>query len=162
MKQVLIRGGGVAVEDVPAPAAGQRNVLVRVEWSCVSVGTESASVEMSALPLYRRALRVSMGGALQTPFVSVLEWPAGLAKLRAVGFRIAALTPDRAAVDISSFGPVPGRLVLLLGAEGQGLSAAARAAADVHLRIPIVPGVDSLNVATAAGIALHRLARPEP
>src|SRR5206468_967034 len=51
---------------------------------------------------------------------------------------------------------------VLLGAEGQGLSAAARAAADVHLRIPIVPGVDSLNVATAAGIALHRLARPEP
>src|SRR5206468_6952534 len=113
-------------------------------------------------PLYRRALRVSMGAALQTPFVSILEWPAGLARLRAAGFRIAALTPDRAAVDISSFGPVPGRLVLLLGAEGQGLSAAARAAADVHLRIPIVPGVDSLNVATAAGIALHRLARPEP
>jgi len=113
-------------------------------------------------PLYRRALRVSMGGALQTPFVSVLEWPAGLARLRAAGFRIAALTPDRAAVDISAFGEVPERLVLLLGAEGQGLSAAARAAADVHVRIPIAPGVDSLNVATAAGIALHRLARPEP
>jgi predicted dehydrogenase len=57
MKQVLIRGGGVTVEDVPAPAAGPRSVLVRVEWSCVSAGTEGASVAMSGLPLYRRALK---------------------------------------------------------------------------------------------------------
>jgi predicted dehydrogenase len=57
LKQVLIRGGGVAVEDVPAPSVGRRSVLVRVAWSCVSVGTESASVAMSALPLYRRALK---------------------------------------------------------------------------------------------------------
>ncbi|HEY3541207.1 MAG TPA: bi-domain-containing oxidoreductase [Gaiellaceae bacterium] len=57
MKQVLIRGGGVVVEDVPAPTAGRRSVLVRVECSCVSAGTEGASVAMSALPLYRRALK---------------------------------------------------------------------------------------------------------
>ena len=57
VKQVLIRGGGVAVEDVPAPVASPRGILVRVEWSCVSVGTESASVAMSGLPLYRRALK---------------------------------------------------------------------------------------------------------
>jgi predicted dehydrogenase len=57
VKQVLIRGGSVVVEDVPAPAAGPRSVLVRVEWSCVSAGTEGASVAMSALPLYRRALK---------------------------------------------------------------------------------------------------------
>jgi predicted dehydrogenase/threonine dehydrogenase-like Zn-dependent dehydrogenase len=57
VKQVLIRGGGVVVEEVPAPVAGPRNVLVRVEWSCVSAGTEGASVAMSALPIYRRALK---------------------------------------------------------------------------------------------------------
>jgi len=57
VKQVLIRGGGVVIEDVPAPVAGRRSVLVRVEWSCVSAGTEGASVAMSALPLYRRALK---------------------------------------------------------------------------------------------------------
>jgi predicted dehydrogenase/threonine dehydrogenase-like Zn-dependent dehydrogenase len=57
VKQVLIRGGGVVVEDVPAPAASPRSILVRVEWSCVSVGTESASVKLSGLPLYRRALK---------------------------------------------------------------------------------------------------------
>ena len=112
-------------------------------------------------PLYRRALRVSMGGALETPFATVFDWPEGFARLRAAAFTIAALTPDRAAADISAFGEVPERLLLLLGSEGEGLSAAARAAADVHVRIPMAPGVDSLNVATAAGIALHRLARVE-
>ncbi len=56
MKQVLIRGGGVAVEDVPAPAVGSRSILVRVEHSVVSAGTELSSIRMSALPLYRRAL----------------------------------------------------------------------------------------------------------
>jgi predicted dehydrogenase/threonine dehydrogenase-like Zn-dependent dehydrogenase len=57
VKQVLIRSGGVGIENVPAPTAGRRSVLVRVEWSCVSAGTEGASVAMSALPLYRRALK---------------------------------------------------------------------------------------------------------
>lgn len=57
MKQVLIRGGGVAVEDVPAPTASPRSLLVRVEHSCVSVGTELSSVRMSGLPLYKRALK---------------------------------------------------------------------------------------------------------
>ncbi|MGH3072152.1 MAG: bi-domain-containing oxidoreductase [Gaiellaceae bacterium] len=57
MKQVLIRGGGVAVEDVPAPQASPRSVLVRVAHSCVSVGTEMTSVRMSGLPLYKRALK---------------------------------------------------------------------------------------------------------
>ncbi len=57
MKQVLVRDGGVAVEEVPAPEVGLREILVRVEWSCVSVGTELASIELSGLPLYRRALK---------------------------------------------------------------------------------------------------------
>jgi predicted dehydrogenase/threonine dehydrogenase-like Zn-dependent dehydrogenase len=57
VKQVLVRGGAVAVEEVPAPAVASRSILVRVEWSCVSVGTELSSVAMSGLPLYRRALK---------------------------------------------------------------------------------------------------------
>src|SRR5439155_15655233 len=57
MKQVLIQGGNAVVHDVPAPGVGPRNVLVRVERSCVSVGTEMAGVKMSGLPLYRRALK---------------------------------------------------------------------------------------------------------
>ena len=57
MKQVLVRGGAVVVEEVPAPGVERRSVLMRVEWSCVSVGTELSSVAMSGLPLYRRALK---------------------------------------------------------------------------------------------------------
>jgi predicted dehydrogenase/threonine dehydrogenase-like Zn-dependent dehydrogenase len=57
LKQVLARGGSVFVQNVPAPVVGARNVLVQVRHSCVSVGTEMASVGMSGLPLYRRALK---------------------------------------------------------------------------------------------------------
>ena len=57
MKQVLVKGGGVAVEDVPAPAVEPRGILVRVTHSCVSVGTELTNVELSGLPLSRRALK---------------------------------------------------------------------------------------------------------
>lgn len=57
MKQVLVRGGTVVVEEVPAPEVSRRSVLVRVAHSCVSVGTETASVRLSGLPLYRRALK---------------------------------------------------------------------------------------------------------
>ena len=111
-------------------------------------------------PLYRKAIRVSMGGSLTTPFTRVAEWPRGLERVRGAGFTLVALTPS-AAVDIAELGrtrPVPERVALLIGAEGEGLSRAARAAADVEVAIRMVPGVDSLNVATASGIALHRLA----
>src|SRR5437763_12615707 len=57
MKQVLARRGSVVVENVPTPVVGPKNVLVRVAWSCVSVGTELAGVRMSGMPLYRRALK---------------------------------------------------------------------------------------------------------
>jgi predicted dehydrogenase/threonine dehydrogenase-like Zn-dependent dehydrogenase len=57
VKQLLVRGGKVFLKDVPAPSVGPKNVLVKVERSCVSVGTEMAGVKMSALPLYRRALK---------------------------------------------------------------------------------------------------------
>lgn len=57
MKQVLIKDGSVYVADVPSPQVGERSVLVRVAYSCISAGTEMASVQMSGLPLYKRALR---------------------------------------------------------------------------------------------------------
>jgi len=57
VKQVLVRGGGVVVEEVPAPFAEPRTILVRVQYSCVSVGTEMTGVALSGLPLYRRALK---------------------------------------------------------------------------------------------------------
>lgn len=107
-------------------------------------------------PLYRKAVRVSMGGALRTPFATVPAWPADLARVRAAGFTVVALAPDRGAADIATLG-CPPRVALLVGPEAEGLSVAARALADVTVRIPMVAGVDSLNAATACGIALHHL-----
>ena len=115
----------------------------------------------SADPLYRKAIRVSIGASLSIPFARLGDWPGNLKALRATGYTIMALTPRTGAIDIAEFGttqPAPERLALLLGAEGTGLSAAARATADCEVRIAMSPRADSLNIATACGIALHRLA----
>jgi tRNA G18 (ribose-2'-O)-methylase SpoU len=104
-------------------------------------------------PLYRRSVRVSMGHVLRVPFVTLGCWTGDLDALRAAGFRVAALTPAADAVPLPEAGLGTGRVAWLLGAEGPGLSAEALAAADLAVRIPMAPGVDSLNVATAAAIA---------
>jgi tRNA G18 (ribose-2'-O)-methylase SpoU len=104
-------------------------------------------------PLYRRSVRVSMGHVLRVPFAHVTEWPAGLHRLRADGFRVLALTPGSATPLHRAVRP--GRTALLLGAEGPGLTDEALGAADVRVCIPMSGEVDSLNVATAAAIALY-------
>lgn len=107
-------------------------------------------------PLYRRSVRVSMGHVLQVPFAVLPEpWPESLDLLRAAGLAVAALTPAADAVPLGATGLAGKRVALLLGAEGPGLTDAALAAADVRVRIPMAPGVDSLNVATAAAVAFH-------
>jgi tRNA G18 (ribose-2'-O)-methylase SpoU len=112
-------------------------------------------------PLGRKAIRVSAGGTLRVPFASLQEWPDGLARLRLAGYDIVALAPD-GALDLLQLGrshPISDRVGLLLGNEGLGLTRAARGEATVDVRIAMAAGVDSLNVATACGIALHRLRR---
>ena len=111
-------------------------------------------------PLYRRSVRVSMGHVLRVPFTELAgSWPDALGQLRAAGMRIAALTPAPDAVALRAAGLEGQRVALLLGAEGPGLTAAALAAADVRVRIPMASGVDSLNVATAAAIAFHGIVK---
>lgn len=111
-------------------------------------------------PLSRKAIRLSGGAALALPVARIADWPAALTRLRAAGFTLVALTPHAPAVDVARFSSAPpSRVVLLLGTEGEGLTAATLAAADVAVRVPLRAGVDSLNVATASGIVLHRLAR---
>ncbi len=112
-------------------------------------------------PLYRKAIRTSMGAALRLPFVRAGDWPCALRRLREAGFTVLALTPRPDALSIEEFVPGGRSLALLAGSEGPGLSAAALDAADVAIRIPMASGVDSLNVATAVGIALHRLAEQD-
>ena len=112
-------------------------------------------------PLYRKAIRTSMGAALRVPFAraTTAEWPRVLDDVRASGITTVALTLRESAQTLDAFAAHnrAARLALLLGAEGAGLSAAVEAAADHRVRIPMTGGVDSLNVAVAAGIALHRL-----
>jgi tRNA G18 (ribose-2'-O)-methylase SpoU len=98
-------------------------------------------------PLYRRSVRVSMGHVLRVPFAPLSRWPDDLEVLRAAGFRIVALTPAAGAVPLAQARVATGRVAWLLGAEGPGLSAAALGAADLVVRIPMAPGVNSLNVA---------------
>lgn len=112
----------------------------------------------SADPLYRRSVRVSMGHVLRLPFTRVPDAAAAVATLRSLGFEVLAMTPAAGAEDITTLGP-GGRRVLLVGAEGPGLSVGALAGADRRVRIAMAAGVDSLNVATAAAVALHHLSR---
>jgi tRNA G18 (ribose-2'-O)-methylase SpoU len=111
-------------------------------------------------PFYRKAFRTSSGSAMMVPSASAAPWPDALDRLRADGFVIAATTPQGAAMDIGIFAATAlarGRLAVLLGTEGHGLTEEALACADVRVRVPMSGALDSLNVATAAGIVLHRL-----
>lgn len=119
----------------------------------------------TADPLYRKAIRVSSGATVVVPFARFSHWPLDLERLRAAGYTVLALTPRAEAVDIGELGasrPRPARLALLLGTEGRGLSDEALAAADLQIRIPMAPEMDSLNVAAAGAVALHWLSRLGP
>ncbi|KQN45948.1 MULTISPECIES: RNA methyltransferase [unclassified Frigoribacterium] len=112
-------------------------------------------------PLYRRSVRVSMGTVLQVPWTRLPEWPAGAELLREAGFEVAALALSDDAVTLDSYAAAPpGRVALLLGTEGDGLSRAALQAADTVVTIPMLHGVDSLNVAAASAVALWALRVP--
>jgi tRNA G18 (ribose-2'-O)-methylase SpoU len=109
-------------------------------------------------PLYRRAVRVSMGQVLHVPFGRLMDWPGDLLALRSAGFALLALTPDPDAEAVDALDPTQHRRwAALFGAEGPGLTEAALVSADRRVRIPMATGVDSLNVATAAAITFHRL-----
>ncbi len=116
-------------------------------------------------PLYRRAIRVSMGHTLTIPFARLAPWPDALDALRAAEFVRVALTPA-GTVELADAG-LAGceRVALLFGAEGPGLTDAAMAKVDVAARIRMAGGVDSLNLASAAAIAFYasrskRISRP--
>jgi len=114
-------------------------------------------------PLYRRAIKVSMGAVFAIPYARMTDWYGGLAELRAAGFRLLALTPDQSAAQLDKI-PLGQRVGLMLGTEGDGLSSRWLHEADAPVCIPMHPGalaagVDSLNVVAAAAIACHSLMR---
>jgi tRNA G18 (ribose-2'-O)-methylase SpoU len=105
-------------------------------------------------PLYRKAVRTSMGATLSVPFVRAPQWPSAIRELRNDGFTVVALTPAMAAQPLEDVRPAA-KLALVVGAEGDGLTKEALDAATVLARIPMTPNVDSLNVTTAASIAMY-------
>jgi tRNA G18 (ribose-2'-O)-methylase SpoU len=112
----------------------------------------------TADPLYRKAIRTSMGATLRVPFTRLASWTDDLATLRSRGFRVLALTPHPDAVPLNELKVADAdRLMVVVGSEGHGLTSGALAHADLAVRIPIDPRADSLNVVVAAAIVLHAL-----
>jgi tRNA G18 (ribose-2'-O)-methylase SpoU len=105
-------------------------------------------------PLYRKSIRTSMGATLSVPFVQAAQWPGAIRDLRLDGFTVVALTPALTAAPLDEIFP-HAKLALLVGSEGTGLTEDAMRAATLRIRIPTTPDVDSLNVTTAASIAMY-------
>jgi tRNA G18 (ribose-2'-O)-methylase SpoU len=107
-------------------------------------------------PFYRKAIRVSVGAVLRTPMVTGLDSMAMVEGLKAAGFEVLALTPG--ASEPLEQAPRGGRVAVLLGPEGPGLSPAVIERCR-PVGIPMSGGFDSLNVSVASGIALHHFTR---
>jgi tRNA G18 (ribose-2'-O)-methylase SpoU len=153
----------------PDPAAPRRLAVLEglndaenlgsIARSAVALGIDALLLDpRCADPLYRRAVRVSMGHVLALPFAVLPDWPAGLELLHEAGYLTVAMTPAADAVDLATVdAQAHPRTALLLGAEGPGLTPEAQRAARTRARIPMRSGVDSLGVAAAAAVAFATL-----
>ncbi len=124
----------------------------------VFIGPECAD------PYYRKAIRTSMGAVFSVRLWSAEPWPGVLAALDAAGCQLVATTPDLGAetVEAVAAGLDPARpIVVLVGSEGEGLTAEARGAVHRSARIPMAGGLDSLNASVAAAIAVYAFTRRE-
>ncbi len=168
-----VHRGCLAVGERPSAAAipdGARTLLVLEDLTDVdnlgAIARHAAAFGADALllsprcadPFYRKSIRVSLGAVFTLPIIRLAAWPGDLQRLRAEGVSLVAATLDTDATLLARFDR-PARLAVLLGAEGPGLSPAARALCDQRVTIPMSPGADSLNVATAAAIFLYALTR---
>ncbi|MFD5786861.1 TrmH family RNA methyltransferase [Streptomyces sp. NPDC127037] len=174
------RGALASMQRKPLPAAGEllrkarRVAVMEAVNDHTNIGAifrSAAALGMDAVllspdcadPLYRRSVKVSMGAVFSVPYARLDTWPGGLETVRGAGFTLLALTPAEKAVSIEEAAPHRmDRVALMLGAEGDGLSARALAAADRWVRIPMAHGVDSLNVGAAAAVAFYAVATGRP
>jgi len=115
----------------------------------------------AADPLYRRAIKTSMGAVFALPWARLASWSDGLADLQSRGFTVIALSPRDDAIPLAALARQlagnPRPIALLVGTEGAGLSDHWMNQADIIARIPMWAGVDSLNVAAATAIACYAL-----
>lgn len=177
---VVHRGALAAMSRRPLPSvqdvlASARSVVVLEELndhtnvglvfrSAAALGVDAALLApRCADPLYRRAVKTSMGAVLVLPYARLTSWYDGLAELATAGFTTVALTLEPTAPPLEAALRTAGeRVALLLGSEGEGLSARWHRSAQVRARIPMSRGVDSLNVAAAAAVACYELGRCNP
>ena len=110
-------------------------------------------------PLYRKSIRTSMGAALAIPFAAAEPWPDVLRELARDDWVVMAMTPSMRAQPLREIVPAitERQVVVVVGHEGDGVSPDALEACTHHARIPMTTGVDSINVATAAAIAMYEL-----
>ena len=166
MKQVLVKAGGVVVEDVPVPALGPRSILVRVHYSCVSVGTELTGVQLSGMPLYRRALKQphhakkALELAKEQGFVRTYKRISG---------RLAAGTPTgySAAGVVVAVGDVVGGFAVgdRVACAGAGIANHAELIAvpvNLATRVPADLGLEAASTVTLGAIAMQGVRRAEP
>ncbi|MER6034288.1 MULTISPECIES: RNA methyltransferase [unclassified Streptomyces] len=174
------RGALASMRRKPLPTTGEllrgarRVVVMEAVNDHTNIGAifrSAAALGMDAVllspdcadPLYRRSVKVSMGAVFSVPYARLETWPNGLDPVREAGFGLLALTPDDRARTLDDVAPHRmDRVALMLGAEGDGLSAKALAAADEWVRIPMSHGVDSLNVGAAAAVAFYAVASGRP
>jgi tRNA G18 (ribose-2'-O)-methylase SpoU len=177
---ILHRGLIAAMDRPPLPSpesllASARRVVIlenvadptnvgAIFRSVAAIGADAVLVTPRCSdPFYRRAIRVSMGTVLQVPWTRIGDWPSARELLAASGFHIAALALTDDAVGLREFAATaPEKVALVLGAEGEGLTPEALAAADTVVRIPMAHGIDSLNVAATAAVAMWALAVDVP
>jgi tRNA G18 (ribose-2'-O)-methylase SpoU len=150
---VVNRGSPVVVAEHLADADNMGSVF-RNAW-----GLGAAAVlldDRCADPLYRKAVRTSMGAVFDLPW-SVAPRGEIHAGLRSAGYRLVALTPAGSAPPLADVvrETTGGLVAIVVGNEGGGLDVQSMAACDLHARIPMAPGADSLNVATALAVALY-------
>jgi tRNA G18 (ribose-2'-O)-methylase SpoU len=152
VEEVLARAGRLVVlEDL----ADHTNVGA-VFRSAAALGWDGVLLTpRCADPLYRRAVRTSMGAVFTLPWTRI-DWRDGPERLRAAGVRLLALTPAPGAEAIEGVAVAP-PFAVVLGSEDPGLSERWTSAADERVRIPMRAGVDSLNVAAAAAVAMYVL-----
>jgi tRNA G18 (ribose-2'-O)-methylase SpoU len=157
--EVLLRNASrvVVLEDI----VDHSNVGA-VFRSAAALGVDAVLITpRCADPLYRRAVRVSMGTVFQVPWTRIDTWPGGLRVLQDNGLTVAAFALGDGAISLDDLlADQPDRLAMIFGTEGDGLSRRAIHGADLVVRIPMAGGVDSLNMAAASAVAIWALRPP--
>jgi tRNA G18 (ribose-2'-O)-methylase SpoU len=170
------RGALASLQRLPLPTAadvlaGARTVVVLedvVDHTNVGAAFRSAAaLDIDAVllsprcadPLYRRSVKVAMGAVFTVPYARLGDWYDALVQVSAAGFTTVALTPADDAVEIEQAVEGLGKVALVLGSEGHGLSERWERSADRRAAIPMSNGVDSLNVAAATAVACYVTAR---